>query len=742
MANTYQIPAFLGIDEGRSENNLEPGYTPEAWNMDTEGGDLAVGRGYEKHIGTAVPGTGTIRRMYLWHDAGTDKFVVIAGNKVYTSSGSAWTEIYDYTSDIPVGKTLDGSDWDFLESRIGNDDHLIIANGVTQLVKWSGSGSAELFGSGEYVFGNGDTPVTIASLTPAFPKAESATYEEKPDYENFATNATYSSSSNTGTYTLTMQTGYAYAVDQKLAFTVPQKPADNITTLKVNDGTNTYTLNMPYKWDVGATAVIMTVSTTAAGVLLENKKKGTYTLTMPAGYTYNEGGKIAFECPAVVEAGVQKALVNDGTNTYELDYIPEWTPGDIAVFATKSTTEGEILTDEWGYTDATLSAAIDADWVDGAKGVGVQIDGVTYEITDIDNARTKVTFKKQTDKPKVGDGVKVRGGVSDIPVGYVELYYNRLFSAGDAAHPSRLYWSQPPGDIKTIENWSMDDYSESASGGHTEIGPTNNDPIVGLTALSNQLIIHKQSGNYRLIGSNPSNFQILQINSGVEKMTNTNRISHGDVPYWMTRAGMYYYNGQQALLHPYSRQVRKTLRNANLNHSKGIECRDKLYFTMRTAANGTMDDAVLCFNMTENTWMLRKGFHVVDLATRDGEIYLINENRYVYIVGGTDYDGTAIEAYWRTPITDLGAKSIIKEPRKMIMRGRSGGVNDAISVTGYSGTIPHTTEFILPENDESVKEIVLHNEGRTFHFEFRNKAGSWWKILGGVEILFNGKSME
>ena len=78
----------------------------------------------------------------------------------------------------------------------------------------------------------------------------------------------------------------------------------------------------------------------------------------------------------------------------------------------------------------------------------------------------------------------------------------------------------------------------------------------------------------------------------------------------------------------------------------------------------------------------------------------------------------------------------------MIMRGRSGGVNDAISVTGYSGTIPHTTEFILPENDESVKEIVLHNEGRTFHFEFRNKAGSWWKILGGVEILFNGKSME
>ena len=43
---------------------------------------------------------------------------------------------------------------------------------------------------------------------------------------------------------------------------------------------------------------------------------------------------------------------------------------------------------------------------------------------------------------------------------------------------------------------------------------------------------------------------------------------------------------------------------------------------------------------------------------------------------------------------------------------------------------------------EDVKEIALHNQGRTFHYEFRNKAGSWWKILGGVEILFYGKSNE
>jgi hypothetical protein len=188
--------------------------------------------------------------------------------------------------------------------------------------------------------------------------------------------------------------------------------------------------------------------------------------------------------------------------------------------------------------------------------------------------------------------------------------------------------------------------------------------------------------------------------------------------------------------------VRNTLRSASLLHSKGIECRDKLYFTMRMDPAGEMDDTVLFFNMTENTWMQRNGFHVADMATRDGEIYLINENRYVYVVGGQDYDGDPIDAYWRTPITDLGAKNIIKEPRKLIMRGRSGGIDDMITVTEYSGTVPNTVDLVLPSNDETVKEIALHNEGRTIHYEFRNKAGSWWKILGGVEILFNVKSME
>lgn len=43
--------------------------------------------------------------------------------------------------------------------------------------------------------------------------------------------------------------------------------------------------------------------------------------------------------------------------------------------------------------------------------------------------------------------------LSDPAVNYLALYFGRLFSAGDAAHPARLYWSQTPGDGRTLDNW-------------------------------------------------------------------------------------------------------------------------------------------------------------------------------------------------------------------------------------------------------------------------------------------------
>ncbi len=79
---------------------------------------------------------------------------------------------------------------------------------------------------------------------------------------------------------------------------------------------------------------------------------------------------------------------------------------------------------------------------------------------------------------------------SSKSVSFVELYFGRLFAAGDPAAPSRLYWSKAPGGGRTIDDWRSDETSENASGCYADIG-VDDDPITGLFALSNQLLIFK-----------------------------------------------------------------------------------------------------------------------------------------------------------------------------------------------------------------------------------------------------------
>lgn len=632
MATTkeYRVEGFKGIDQSRSENQLSSAFSPEAWNMDTENGDLAVAKGYVKHHATPVPGTGTIRRMYIWRTPSENRVIVIAGDVVYHLASSGWVAIYTYA------ETITSVEWDFEEVRIGTTDYLIIANGQTQLVKWSGTGSAVLFGSGAFVYEG-----VIASVSHNMTKADSATYAE---------------ASAVGTYSLTMPGGWAYAANTEIAFSVPS-PVVTATSIKI---------------------------------------------------------KI-------------------GAAEYLADYVPNWESNDVAVVKLTSPTTCEISSTVYGINSVTLATAISADWKQRALDVGIQLDGVTYALDAIDTARTVLTLAEPTaTELAASDTAKVRGGVSEEDVGYTEIHFSRLFSAGDKDHPSRLYWSQPPGDTRTIEDWSMDDVSDVVSGGFVDVGNTSSDPIVGLKSLSTQLIIFKETSIYRLLGDRPNNFRISHVNLDVEKMSNAGCVLYGDIPYWLTRSGMYYHNGQTAVLSAAARQIRTLLSGANLDQCKACECRDRLYFTLRLGA-GEYDDAIIVYDMTERTYMLRKGFNVIDICARDGTMYLINDNRYVYRWGeGTTYDGAKIDAYWRTPITDLSSKRIKKQFRTLYLRGEG----EIAIITLKVGTAEQEIRQQLSEDETEILTVSLKNQAKTFYMGIKNEAGSYFRLTGGIEIVY------
>jgi hypothetical protein len=171
---------------------------------------------------------------------------------------------------------------------------------------------------------------------------------------------------------------------------------------------------------------------------------------------------------------------------------------------------------------------------------GVHINSVHHEVESVDG--NAITLKETpTPAPEIGQSVEVTGGLSDAPVRFIEMHYGRLFAAGDKRYPVRLYWSQVPGDYRSIEDWTADDASENTGGGYVEVG-SNSDPIVGMCALSNQLLIFKRDSLYRLLGDRPSNYRIVQVNAEIEETTNDAIILYGDTPIWMTKAGLYFFD--------------------------------------------------------------------------------------------------------------------------------------------------------------------------------------------------------
>lgn len=325
------------------------------------------------------------------------------------------------------------------------------------------------------------------------------------------------------------------------------------------------------------------------------------------------------------------------------------------------------------------------------------------------------------------------------------MHYGRLFAAGDPAHPIRLYWSQAPGDNRSIESWAADDASPNTGGGHVEIGDTAGDPITGLIALSNQLLIFKRRSIYRLLGDRPSNYSVYRVHAEVEQMNNTSCVLYGDAPFWMTGGGLYFFDGQNAQKSRYARRIGKFLEDAKFGNCRSAKRGTKLYFSAyeesrdeaKLGALRTCDNALIVYDTERQTYMLRRGFNIADLCSHDGTLYMVNENRLIYRLDeGEDYDGNPIVAYWHTPLTDLNSKPLIKGLRELYLQGKGESENSVLLINYRIDSTCHYERFLMPRHEAEVMEIPLKNEGRTFAFCFLNEAGSRWRILGGVELMF------
>ena len=341
-----------------------------------------------------------------------------------------------------------------------------------------------------------------------------------------------------------------------------------------------------------------------------------------------------------------------------------------------------------------------------------------------------------TTAPAAGDTAKIRGGGSDAHVGLLDMYYGRLFSAGDPDAPSRLYWSAVPGDGRTVADWLAVDAAEDASGGYVEVGETDGDEIIGITALSNQIVIFKRYSVWRLYGDRPSTFAVERIDRNAEEMAHSSVVTLYDQPFFLTKSGMQYYNGSAIApadgSSPCLMRFLDTVQS--VSDSKGAMVKNRLYFSCRTGS-GDYDDAIVQYDVQRQSYMIRDGFKVADIAAYDGRVLLLTDARYVYeFEMNTTYDGAPISAYWVTQPTDLGQKLYKKQIGQIVMRAVGGSMVIRVQSGNFERVIPRQ----IHEDDDGYFSVhVAMDQTRRFWIRFENEAGSAFSIQGGVDIPFN-----
>lgn len=397
--------------------------------------------------------------------------------------------------------------------------------------------------------------------------------------------------------------------------------------------------------------------------------------------------------------------------------------------------EGTVTAYDSASLVVTLSSPLSAEALRHAPLDGIAINGGFYEVATADGAT--VTLKEEPEAEiAAGNTATIRGGGSDAPCNFVDMYYSRLLSAGDPNNPCRLYWSAVVGDGRSIEDWLIVDGAADASGGYVEVGDASGDAIIGFTVLSSQVIIFKRFSVYRLYGDRPSSFKLERIENYSQPMSNSGCVIKYDAPFYMTMDGLTYYDGNG--ITPMGNGVRYLNRFMqevdSIAESKAIHCNNKLYFTCRTNPESTYDDSIIVYDIGRAAFMIRDGFLVADLCSHGGKVYMVNDRRYLYRFDeGDTYDGNPVNAYWQTQPTDMQYKLATKQIKEILFRGEEGIVLIDIIVDGRKIL---ESRRILPDNSGFTDIPVRTDKARVFALRFSNEVGGRFGITGGIDVLW------
>lgn len=259
---------------------------------------------------------------------------------------------------------------------------------------------------------------------------------------------------------------------------------------------------------------------------------------------------------------------------------------------------------------------------------------------------------------------------------------NRMWAAGVASNPSRLYYSA-----------SLDatDWTTAGNAGSIDIDPSDGDRIVGLISHKNELIIFKGPNRlsiHRITGSSPSDFARVPFVTGVGGVNHNSIFRINDDVVFASPRGIHSLAATAAygdyieafLARPILTYYQDSLNASMLDKSWGVNYQAKgLAVWSFAKSSGSVKNVYLVYDYRfqpgrwvswgkSNAYQNGHCLSILQTTARKHRLFAGTSEGFVYQLDVAARSINAATAYtyeWQTPFLNFGTSSVMKAASDM-----------------------------------------------------------------------------
>ena len=167
---------------------------------------------------------------------------------------------------------------------------------------------------------------------------------------------------------------------------------------------------------------------------------------------------------------------------------------------------------------------------------------------------------------------------------FIELYYDRLWIAGDKDNPDRVYFSTANVNGADIQDFTVplaEETEINMHGGFLDVRSYDGSKIIGLKVIFNSIVIFKNKSAYKVYGSSPSNFQLVELFNCNGAISNKSICVGDNGAFYLNSDGIYFYDGTNNNL--ISQKITNIISRLNMTYAEdsvGIYYNNKYYLAV------------------------------------------------------------------------------------------------------------------------------------------------------------------